>query len=78
VQDFASADLVLSKSPQPDNGATVFRPAYFGSNKHLFSTADMDVNLGILPRLSSTPEIDSQPAAAWQHEGLPDVAKPAG
>jgi hypothetical protein len=55
----AAVLTVLGSVPQ-DNGATLFRPPYFGANKPLFSTADMDANLGILPRLSTSPEFDSK------------------
>jgi hypothetical protein len=54
----AAVLTVLGEVP-PDNGATVFRPPYFGTDKPLFSTVDMDANLGSLPRLSSAPEFDA-------------------
>lgn len=55
----AAVLTVLGEVP-PDNGATVLRPPYFGTDKPLFSTVDMDANLGILPRLSAAPEFDSR------------------
>jgi hypothetical protein len=53
-----AAVLTVLDDVPPNNGATSFRPPYYGTNKPMFSTGDMDANLGILPRLSSTASID--------------------
>jgi hypothetical protein len=53
-----AAVLTVLDGVPPSNGATSFRPPYYGTDKPLFSTDDMDANLGILPRLSSTAAID--------------------
>jgi hypothetical protein len=47
---------VLASAP-PDDGATVFRPPYFGTNKPLFSSANL--NWAALPKLSMTSSINS-------------------
>jgi hypothetical protein len=53
----AAVLTVVGEIP-PDNGATSFRPPYYGKDKPLFSTEEMDANLSILPRLSSTTAVD--------------------
>jgi hypothetical protein len=53
-----AAVLTVLDSVPPSNGATSFRPPYFGTDKPLISTDDLDTNLGILPRLSPTPAIN--------------------
>jgi hypothetical protein len=54
-----AAVLTVVDSVPPSNGATSFRPPYYGTNKPLLSTDDMDANLGMLPRLPSTAAVDA-------------------
>ncbi len=54
-----AAILTVLSSVPPNNGATVFRPPYVGTNKPLFSTASFDTQMGTLPRLASTSAVDS-------------------
>ncbi|MDD5148842.1 MAG: hypothetical protein PHH08_05255, partial [Candidatus ainarchaeum sp.] len=52
----AAVLTVLGTVPS-DDGASVFRPAYFGNQKTLYSTTGLQMN--ILPRLSTSPAIDA-------------------
>jgi len=54
-----AAILTVLSSVPPNNGATVFRPPYVGTNKPLFSTANFNTQISNLPRLASTSTIDS-------------------
>jgi hypothetical protein len=53
----AAVLTVLDKVPD-NNGATVFRPPYVGTDKPLFSTTAVDTMMTQLPRLASTSQID--------------------
>ena len=52
-----AAVLTVLASAPAQNGATVFRPPYFGNQKPLFSTNNL--NWSALPSLSTTPSINA-------------------
>jgi hypothetical protein len=53
-----AAVLTVLGSIPTNNGATVFRPPYMGTNKTLFSTVPVDTAMTQLPRLTSTTQMD--------------------
>ncbi len=55
-----AAVLTVLGSVPANNGSTVFRPPYFGTNKSQFTTSNVDTAMGTLPRLSSTAAIDAK------------------
>jgi len=69
-----AAVLTVMGGVPPANGVASFRPPYYGNDKPLFSTDDMDANLSILPRLSPTAEIDaSSPTLAVARDSVNSV-----
>jgi hypothetical protein len=63
-----AAVLTVLAEPPPDEGATVFRPPYFGADKPYYSTTELQTEL--LPELPAPPSANTLEEVAAQFAGV--------